>query len=130
MNRFRFSFIFLFNLSWLAFFSLQACAQVNDLLSNSLSLPLQPAAPAAPDPFGKLSPANNAVNQPVTNLVLQWNTSSAGVTYQYCVRPNKTDCPAPQWVSVGSNTSATLTNLNPNSTYYWQVRAVDASATT
>jgi hypothetical protein len=81
----------------------------------------------APNPFGKQLPIDGAVNQPTTNLTLQWGASSPNVTYQYCLRTNKKSCPPTKWISVGSNTSVTLRGLTPNITYYWEVRAVDAS---
>lgn len=81
--------------------------------------------PNAPDPFDKISPVNGAIDQPLSNLTLSWNASSPEVTYQYCLRTNS-NCPGPKWVSVGTNTSVTLSGLSSNTHYYWQVRAVDA----
>jgi hypothetical protein len=81
---------------------------------------------SAPNPFGKVSPANEAVNQPVSNLTLSWNASTtSNVTYQYCLRPSAS-CPDKKWISVGTNTSVVVSGLTANALYYWQVRAVDA----
>jgi hypothetical protein len=78
----------------------------------------------APAPFNKVSPINGAIDQPVSNLTLSWNASSPNVTYQYCLRTNQ-NCPGPKWISVGTNTSVTVSGLSSNTLYYWQVRAVD-----
>lgn len=94
-------------------------------LSNS-SFSVESSIFAAPDPFGKQSPINGAIDQPVSDLTLQWHASSTpNITYQYCLRANA-NCPSPKWISVGTNTSVTVSGLSPNTKYYWQVRAVDS----
>ncbi len=94
-------------------------------LQNSSSS-IQSALPAAPIAFDKVSPVNGAVNQPTSDLILTWNASSPNVTYEYCLRTNN-NCPKSKWISVGADTSVTLQGLASFTTYYWQVRAVDAS---
>jgi hypothetical protein len=102
-----------------------------DLMSSPSLLAANPLAPDVPAAFGKLSPSNNATGQSITSLTLQWNPSSTpNVTYQYCLRTNKAECPGPKWISAGGNTSVTVSGLGPNTRYYWQVRAVDTSGTT
>jgi hypothetical protein len=80
---------------------------------------------AAPTPFNKVSPLNGAIDQPVTGLTLTWNASNQNVTYEFCLRTNA-NCPGPKWISVGTNTSVTVSGLSSNTRYYWQIRAVDA----
>ena len=127
MKKNRFSISLLIFLIWISLTGSIALGQqaFNPLQNSSFSV--HPSIAAAPSPFGKQLPINGAVNQPTSNLTLQWGASSPNVTYQYCLRTNKPSCPGPKWISVGANTSATLRNLTPNTTYYWQVRAVDAS---
>jgi hypothetical protein len=127
MNKFRFSLVILIFLIWLSLTGFQPLPQQAFNSSQISSFLLDPSVIAAPSPFGKQLPVNNAVNQPTSNLTLQWTASSPNVTYQYCLRQNKASCPSPKWISVGANTSVTLQGLTPNATYYWQVRAVDAS---
>jgi hypothetical protein len=106
-------------------------------LAQQASLPWKEAhdylltsAPAAPDPFTKVSPGNASTNQPISNLVLSWNASSPGVNYQYCLRTSN-KCPEPKWVTVGPYTQVTVpVSLSPNTLYYWWVRAVDAQGNT
>ncbi len=94
-------------------------------------LPITPAAVDAPANFTKVGPAFG-ITVSSTDVLLQWNPSSTpGVTYQYCVRANKSGCAnEKKWVTAGSNTSFPVQGLTPGITYYWQVRATDASGTT
>lgn len=93
-------------------------------LNAAPSLPAALSPAAVPADFGKASPLNGTTGLPTTGVVLHWNPSSAGVTYQYCLRTSPS-CPGPKWVTTGTVTQAPLTSLTPGVTYYWQVRAVD-----
>jgi hypothetical protein len=127
MEKNRFSLVLLVFLIWLSLTGFQSLPQqtYNPLLISPFLL--RPSIITAPSPFGKQLPIDGAVNQPTSNLTLQWVASSPNVTYQYCLRQNKQTCPPPKWISVGVNTSVTLQGLTPNAKYYWQVRAVDSS---
>ncbi len=95
-------------------------------------LPISPAAVDAPDPFYKVAPANGSTNLLSGGVTLQWTASTAGVTYEYCLKANnnKPTCPGHKWISAGSAISVPLQGLTPGATYYWQVRATDATGTT
>ncbi len=126
MNKARISYILLVFLIWLSLTGFQPLPQqaFNSLHISSFSSHL--SIIAAPSPFDKQLPINNAINQPTSNLTLQWGASSPNVTYQYCLRQNKASCPPPKWINVGTKTSVTLQGLPANTRYYWQVRAVDS----
>jgi serine protease len=86
------------------------------------------AVPQAPAQFVKNSPINGATNQP-RNLTLGWGTSAQATSYQYCMdTTNDNTCAT--WVDNGTSTSITFTGLNANTTYYWQVRAINSVGTT
>ncbi len=77
-----------------------------------------------PAQFNKSTPANNAVNLGITSVTLTWQSSANAVSYDYCYDTTVDGiCDGNQWVSAGSNTSVTITNLNKNTKYSWQVRA-------
>jgi hypothetical protein len=81
----------------------------------------------APAAFNKTSPANNATNQPTT-VTLTWVASTDATSYEYCFATSTADCTA--WTSTGTSTTATKTGLVHNTTYYWQVRAINTAGTT
>ena len=71
-----------------------------------------------PGAFGKTSPANTAYV--TTSPTLIWSAGSGAASYEYCVdMPNNNTCDT-SWVSTGSSTSAGLSGLGNNDTYYWQ----------
>jgi len=81
-----------------------------------------------PAAFNKSSPDNNATNQP-TNPTLSWEPSSNASSYEYCINTTAS-CPDPSaWISSDTSTSVTLSGLTTG-TYYWQVRATNASGIT
>lgn len=130
MKQLRFTLMSFILITGLALTSFQSFASRDVTFATSLSA-AYPLAPDVPSPFGKLSPVNNATGQSITNLTLQWNSSSSpNVTYQYCLRTNKPECPGPKWISAGGNTNVIVSGLSPNTRYYWQVRAVDATGST
>jgi hypothetical protein len=58
---------------------------------------------------------------------LSWGKSTGATSYEYCYA-STTGCT--NWTPVGMNTVVALSGLENASTYYWQVRAVDAGGTT
>ena len=81
-----------------------------------------------PAGFNKTAPANSATGV-TTNPTLSWGTSSGAASYAYCYdTTNDNACSV--WTSAGTSTSVGLSGLTPGTTYYWQVRATNASGTT
>jgi hypothetical protein len=78
----------------------------------------------APAAFGKTSPANNASGVS-TSPALSWNASSGQTDYEYCYDTAASGACAGTWASTSNTTSANLSGLSHNTTYRWQVRAVD-----
>jgi hypothetical protein len=86
----------------------------------SANIALQP-----PGTFSKLSPADAAGNQ-AASPTLSWQASPNATLYDYCY---STTHPCSNWIANGASTSAVLSRLTPESTYYWQVRARNDEAT-
>ncbi len=78
-----------------------------------------------PGTMYKVSPSNNATNQP-SSLNLAWTASVGASAYQYCINPTAS---CPSWTSTAAATSVALTGLVPGR-YYWQVRATNAAGST
>lgn len=85
-----------------------------------------PGAP--PGAFVKTSPANGATDVS-TSPTLSWGASSGATSYEYCYdTTNDNNCTT--WASNGTSTSKALSGLSAGVTYYWHVRAINASGTT
>jgi peptide/nickel transport system substrate-binding protein len=80
-----------------------------------------------PAAFNKVAPANGVTGQPAT-VTLSWGTSPNAKFYEYCYSTSDKNCNS--WVSAGTAISMTLNSLAPNTTYYWQVRAINHYGTT
>ena len=77
---------------------------------------------ALPTPSG-LSPANATVfNQPTQAPVVSWTAVTGATSYSVEVAPDSTFASAVRTYTTKSP-SVTVTNLTPNKTYYWRVRA-------
>ena len=81
-----------------------------------------------PANFNKSSPANGAGSQ-LLSLTLSWEASAGVTSYQYCLDTTNDNACTTAWVSNGGSTSASINGLSPSTTYYWQVRAVNATGT-
>ena len=78
-----------------------------------------------PANFNKTSPANGSIDLPLS-LTLSWGTSTYATSYEYCFDTiNDHECNG-SWINVGMNTSAWISGLHDDTTYYWQVRALNA----
>ena len=81
-----------------------------------------------PGAFNKTSPANGATNRP-SSLTLGWGASAGATSYQYCYDTTNDNACA-NWFSNGTSTSKVLSGLSLKTTYYWQVRAINAFGNT
>jgi hypothetical protein len=79
--------------------------------------------------FAKLTPGNgNIVVAPTVNLT--WQAAANATSYEYCVDTiNNAACDT-AWTSAGGSLGAAAGGLSAGTTYYWQVRGVNASGST
>jgi 3-methyladenine DNA glycosylase Mpg len=75
-----------------------------------------------PGAFTKLTPSSGAVGQDPSGVALTWQASIGASTYEYCVDTSNNNTCDTAWTST-ANLLATLTGLNANTSYWWQVRA-------
>jgi hypothetical protein len=87
----------------------------------SFTVPLPPGA------FETTAPVDGTTTQE-TPQRLRWGTSSFATSYEYCIDTSDDDICNNSWISIGASTSKTI-YMSPN-TYYWQVRAINATSTT
>jgi alpha-tubulin suppressor-like RCC1 family protein len=85
-------------------------------------------ANSAPSAFAKTIPSNTAIGLS-TSPILSWASSSGATSYEYCYDTTN-DNACSSWTSTSADTSVDLSGLSPNTTYYWQVRAVNSTGTT
>ncbi len=79
---------------------------------------------ALPVAFSKTSPADNTTSVSI-DPGISWEESVGADRYEYCIdTTDDNDCST--WVNNGTETSVTLTSLNSNTTYYWQVKAINS----
>jgi hypothetical protein len=95
----------------------------------SWSFTTQVPPPEPPAAFNKTSPADGATEQP-PYLTLTWEVSNGATSYQYCFDITNDDTCSGSWVDNGMNTSVEISRLKANTTYYWQVSAVNTHGTT
>jgi hypothetical protein len=85
----------------------------------------------APPPlsFSKTFPSDSAQNV-YTDVVFTWQVSPGADSYEFCISsPLDTTCGGLPWDSV-SGTSYLVLDLLPNTTYFWQVRAINSTGVT
>ncbi len=82
-----------------------------------------------PGLFGKELPPYQSSNQS-TSPTLKWSASSEVDYYEYCYDTSINEQCDGEWLDAGPNTSVVISGLNTNTTYYWQVRAVNLGGTT
>jgi hypothetical protein len=86
-------------------------------------------SPGGPGPFGKRSPVANA-DDVLASVTLAWSPSSNATSYQVCVGLTPGNCGfTGGWVNT-SATSYNLSGLALGTTYWWQVRAINAGGET
>ena len=84
-------------------------------------------APDAPGAFNKISPANGTTTTTATSAAVSWDASAGATTYHFCYDTTNDNACSP-WYVGGAGTSRTFTGLTPNTTYYWQIRALNGSS--
>ena len=85
----------------------------------------QPSDPGATATFSKKTPADGSTGINPASTFLSWNTYATAQKYSYCVKEGS-DCAHndPNWTGTMLNTSISLSDLNPNKLYHWQVKAI------
>ena len=85
-----------------------------------------------PDNFGKTAPATGTTITTTTSVKLSWGASAGATAYHYTYTTTQglTTTTGLSWYSAGTATNRTVSGLTPNTTYYWQIRAVNDSGTT
>ena len=84
----------------------------------------------APQVFGKSTPLEGSLDIS-TNPTLEWETSTNTESYQYCYdTTNNALCDGDSWQDNGTSTSVLLSGMDSETTYYWQVQAVNGTGTT
>jgi uncharacterized repeat protein (TIGR01451 family) len=79
----------------------------------------------APGPFGKSNPEDGDTALPLL-LTLSWEDSVGAVRYEYCYDMIDDDaCEDDGWITPDT-VVLPLDDLTYNTTYYWQVRAIDS----
>jgi len=82
-----------------------------------------------PGSFGKTSPADGAVDQ-AQDLTISWGTSLNATGYDYCVDTVNNNACDGGWTTANAGTTADLSGLDADTTYYWQARANNSQGTT
>ncbi len=78
-----------------------------------------------PGAFSKISPGNGAINVS-SSPTLSWQGSAWATSYAYCIDTiNNGSCDT-SWVNAERSLNGGSSGLFPNTTYYWQVRALNA----
>ncbi len=81
-----------------------------------------------PAAFGKTAPTNGATGQSLTPQ-LSWAASTGATGYEYCYDTTNDSACTGTWTPT-TGTSVTLAGLTSNTTYYWQVRAINGGGAT
>ncbi len=86
-------------------------------------------AGSPPSAFNKSSPSNGSTGVAV-NTTLRWGNSNGATRYEICIdTTNNSSCDG-TWTTVGSARQATISGMARRTSYYWQVRAINANGTT
>ena len=80
-------------------------------------------AGAAPPPAGNVAPANGATNQSPRGVTLKWQSAGPGLVYD--VRMDTSNPPSQIRCNDVSATNCAVSNLKPNTTYFWRVVTAD-----
>lgn len=93
------------------------------LMAVDVTLQTGVVAGAPANPPTNPSPANYAVSQPVTGVVLSWTATDPdpGDVLTFDVRFAESDPPSAIVCNDRTSPSCAVSNLKPNTTYYWRV---------
>jgi hypothetical protein len=84
---------------------------------------------APPEAFSKSTPTSPTPNMTI-NPTLTWGASTGpAIHYEYCIDQTNDNLCDVDWTPVGTDLSVSLTGLFYEQIYYWQVRAVNTTAT-
>ena len=86
-------------------------------------------AGSPPGAFNKSSPRNGATGV-ATSTTIRWGASSGVTRYEVCVDTTNNNSCDGSWSSIGTSRQATVSGMARRTTYYWQVRAVNANGIT
>jgi len=78
-----------------------------------------------PAAFGKSSPPDGATGEQLGPM-LSWETASGAALYAFCVDTLDDGACSGGWIAAGTATAASAGPLAPGTTYFWQVRALNA----
>jgi hypothetical protein len=100
-----------------------------DGTNGNLKLDVAPNTIYSGEPvdFVTTAPSNNSTAT-VSSIALSWASTAGATSYEYCIATSASTCST--WTSTGTATSATVTGLAHNTTYFWQVRARNDAGTT
>jgi subtilisin family serine protease len=96
--------------------------------TRSLSITVNVVLPGS---FNKTSPKNGATNLVRSGLSFSWAAATGATSYEICIS-RTTTCDGSGtagWVSTGTARTTSFSGLASRTTYYWQVRAVNAGGT-
>ncbi len=83
----------------------------------------------SPGGFSKVAPANGSTGASLSPT-LSWNASANASSYEFCVDTTSNSTCDKSWSTASSTTSTTASGLTSGTTYYWQVRARNSTAST
>jgi hypothetical protein len=83
---------------------------------------------AAPGTFGKSAPADGSYAS--TDPDLSWESADGAVSYSYCYDTTDNNVCDGSWESTGASITVSLSGLDNNTTYYWQVFATNSDGST
>jgi NHL repeat len=81
-----------------------------------------------PGPFPKIAPADQA-SVSTAAVTLSWESAPFAVSYEYCYDTTNNNACDTSWIPA-TGISAQATGVIPSTTYYWQVRALNAYGAT
>jgi len=109
-------------------FTVHTADAVGAVATRSLSLVVADPAMTVPAAFGKLTPTSGATGVSRTAATFTWAAAAGAASYELCVSLKSGSCTT--WIPAGTATTATVGGLLSKTTYYWQVRAINAKGLT